>query len=154
MIKAVPMTESSWILFNKLERCGLMRLIEDTGYVIIGGSYAGKYKNTKKLEEAFSDKIKFEKLKTNVEQEKLLLSVYPVKHDAVFELEIENNIHYYTKIEGSKDIYAAGYFCVKMKDKWQTVFCPRKKTIVDNVFHGPYKSKMDADHETKIENNK
>lgn len=152
MIKAKPITENSWILFNKLERCGLMRKL-DVGYVVIGGSAFGEYDEIKTLEEIIG-KITFEKLKINVEHEKLILDDFPVKHDSVFEKEIVDNIHLYTKIEGSKDVYAAGYFSVKSKDKWQTVFCPRYKTIENNEFHGPYKSKMEADHETKMENNK
>lgn len=153
MIKAKPITENSWILFNKLERCGLMRKL-DEGYIVIGGVIPGEYDGIKSVEGAVGGKISFEKLKINVENEKQILGDFPIKHDSVFEKEVVENIHLYTKIEGSRDVYAGGYYSVKSKDKWQTVFCPRYKTIENNEFHGPYKSKMEADQETKMENNK
>lgn len=153
MIEAIPMTEKSWILYNKSERCGLMRLIDETGYSVLGGPYAGKYDDLKNLKDTVKD-ITFKKLVVNKEQEKAIVSEFPVKHDPVFEAGIEEGVHLYTKIEGSKDVYAAGYFSVKTKNKWQTVFCPRYKTLGENLFHGPYKSKMDAENETKIENKK
>ena len=152
MISATPLTERSWILFENSERCGLMRLSEQEEYTILGGPYAGKYKNIDELNTA--TKVKFEKLKTNKEQEKAEIGEYPVKHDTVFEKEPKDGLYLYTKIEGSKDIYVAGYFSIKGNDKWSTVFCPRYKIIKDTEFHGPYKSKMDADRETKIENSK
>ena len=153
MINAVPMTEKSWILYDKTVRCGLMRLIDEKEYSILGGPYAGKYDNLKTLKETIK-KITFKKYKVNKEQEKAIVGGFPVKHDTAHEVDEEEGIHLYTKLEGSKDIYAAGYFSVNTKNKWQTVFSPRHKTLKDNNFHGPYKSKMDADRETKIENKK
>ena len=154
MIKATPMTEKSWILFEDTERCGLMRLSKDGEYIVTGGPYKGKYADVDKLNEATKVKVKFEKLKENKEQEKTEIGEYPVKHDTAFEVEPKDGLHLYTKIEGSKDVYAAGYFSIKGKEKWQTVFCPRHKVLNDAEYHGPYKSKIDADHETRIENNK
>ena len=153
MIKAVPMTEKSWILYDKSTRCGLMRLIDEKEYSVLGGPYAGKYDNLKKLKETLKE-VTFQKLVLNKEQEKAIVCDFPVKHDTAIEVGEEDGIQLYTKIEGSKDVYAAGYFSVNTKDKWQTVFCPRYKTLQDNKYHGPYKSKMDADHESRIENKK
>ena len=131
-----------------------MRLSENNEYFILGGPYKGKYTDLEALNKATNDAIKFEKLKVNKDQEKAEVGDYPVKHDAAYELDPKDGLYLYTKIEGSKDIYVAGYFSIKGNEKWQTVFCPRYKIIKDTTFHGPYKSKMDADHETRIENNK
>lgn len=154
MIKAVPMTENSWILYDKSERKGLMRIVDEKGYAILGGPYAGKYDDLKALKSAVDGKLTFEKMKANKTIEKSTVGEYPIKHDTYFEVEDESDLFLYTKIEGSKDVYAAGYFSVKGKEKWQTVFSPRHKSLIETSFHGPYKSKMDADHETKMENNK
>ncbi len=153
MIKAVPMTEKSWLLYKKTERCGIMRLTDKNEYVIMGGEYSGSYKNKKALKDALNE-IVFEKPKTNKEQEKSLVGDFPVKHDTVFEIGEVDGLYPYTKIEGSTDIYVAGYFSVKNKEKWQTVFSPRLKTLEEVDFHGPYKSKIESDQEAKMENNK
>lgn len=154
MIKAEPMTEKSWILYKKFEKCGLMRKVNETGYAVMGGPYAGTYTNLKALKETLGDKLTFEKMKTSKVAEKSVLDGFPVKHDTCHEIEHEGLPYLYTKIEGSKDIYAAGYFSVKGNSVWQTVFCPRNKVLKNDENRGPFKSKMDADHETKMENKK
>lgn len=153
MIKAVPMTEKSWLLYKKTERCGIMRLNSEKQFVIMGGEYSGTYSSKKALNEKLT-KVVFEKQKINKDQEKSVVGDFPVKHDTVFELGEVDGLHPYTKIEGSTDIYVAGYFSIKNKEKWQTVFSPRLKTLEEIDFCGPHKSKIDADHETKMENNK
>ena len=154
MIKATPLTERSWILYENTVRQGLMRLTTDEEYLIMNGPYSGKYSTVIALNKAVKSKVTFERLKEKKEQEKDEIGGYPVKHASVFEIDPKDGLNLYTKIEGSNDIYVAGYFSVKGKDKWQTVFCPRYNSLKETTFHGSYKSKMDADHETTIENKK
>jgi len=116
MINAIPITEKSWILYEKMERCGLMRLVDNTKYTIMGGPYAGKYDNLKELEKTLN-KLTFEKMKVNKEIEKATVGDFPIKHDTAHEIKSVDNLRLYTKIEGSKDIYAAGYFSIKTNDK-------------------------------------
>jgi len=153
MINAEPMTEKSWILYEKTTRKGLMRLTNDEEYTILGGPNAGKYPDLKSLTDKLGE-VTFGKIKASAVQEKEIVGEYPIKHDTYHEVESIDSLSLYTKKEGSKDVYAAGYFSVNSKGKWQTSFSPRYKSLEDNEYHGPFKSKMEADQETKMENNK
>ena len=79
---------------------------------------------------------------------------YPIKHDESFEIMEEKQYSTYSKKEKSEDRYAAGYFSIQFKNKWQQSFCPRVNTLVNNPFYGPFKTKMELDHYIKTENSK
>lgn len=153
MIKATKLTEKSWILSRKRSRCGLMRQ-NNEGYTIMGGSFAGTYTNISDIEKESGEKIKFIEPKIKEDKEPIFLDEYPVKADEVFDVSTEQGFPTYTKREGSLDIYAAGYWCIKFKDSWHGHFCPRTKTLKENEHIGPLKTKLEMDHTLRIENSR
>lgn len=152
MIKATTLTKKSWLLSRGIGKLGLLRKIE-TGYAIMGGPHPGKYTELKELESQFNDKVKFvEAKKIREEKEETIIEGYPVKHNPIFLVESDGNLHTYVKKEGSSDIYIAGYFCIQFKEKWQSSFCPRAKTLEEHPWKGPFKDKLTMDHTIRIEN--
>ncbi len=152
MIKATALTEKSWLLSRRTGKLGLLRETEK-GYAILGGPHPGKYSNLEKLEKKFEEKIKFVAAKTiKEEKEETDIGGYPVKHNPVFLVESDENLHLYSKKEGSSDLYVAGYFCIRFKGKWQSSFCPRYKTLDEHPWKGPFKDKMTMDHTIRVEN--
>ncbi len=153
MIKATRLTEKSWLLMRKRTRCGLMRK-EGESYSIMGGTLSGKYENLETLENQTGEKFNFVEPKVKEDKDPIFLEGYPVKVDEVFIVETENEYPTYTKIEGSLDIYAAGYWCINFNGNWHPHYCPRIKTLSENEHIGPLKTKLEMDHFLRIENNK
>ena len=156
MIKAVEMTSKSWVLYGKIDKLGLLRKIDDEGYGVIGGPFPGDYKSLTELEKKAGDEIKFQKpdkikVVDIVEQ---YLENFPVKHIEIFDVNNDSGYPTYTKKENSNDRYAAGYWGFEFKGTWQKSFCPRVKTINENPWIGPFKTKLEVEHEIRIKNNK
>lgn len=154
MIKATELTEKSWLLSEDSKKMGLLRKTVD-GYAIIGGPHHGKSGTHENIEELFGQRLKFVKpKKKNEEKETIFVEGYPIKHEISFLVESQENLHTYTKKEGSADLYIAGYFCIEFRGKWHGSFCPRVKTLDENDWMGPYKTKLEMDHTIRMENNK
>lgn len=153
MFKAVGITDNCWILYNHSIKNGLLILNDKNQYELIGGSYAGIYNDLTELEKGVGDKIKFEK--TNRKRiDPVEIDGYPTKHTNVFDIDTTTELKTYTKKQGSDIKYAAGYFCIQFKGKWQSSFCPKIKTLNDHPHLGPFKTKAEMDHMIKIENSK
>lgn len=151
MIKALELTPSSWLLSKKSGKHGLMRK-ENDNYIVIGGPFVGTYKNIKQLEKVIGSKIVFEKLMDD-NSEKAMIENYPVKHSTVYDIKL-GEYPIYTKREGSKDRYAAGYYTIEFTNNFQLRFCPRVSTLESNDWDGPFKTKLEAMHDVKIKNGK
>lgn len=155
MIKAVQLTENSWILYNRTEKYGLMRRVDQDGYGIIGGPFPGEYKSLEELEKKVGGgSFKFLKSKAMKNVIENFVHGYPVKHEEVFDVDADGNYPVYTKKKSSNDLYAAGYWCFQFKGKWQGSYCPRVKTVEEYPNVGPFKTKIEMDHTVKVENNK
>jgi len=152
MIKAVQLTEKSWILYNNRQKCGLMRT-NGEGYSILGEPFYGDYMSFEDLQEKVGDTFKFVESKIKKESEENFLEEYPVKHIEIFDTILEE-YPTYSKKQNSNDRYAAGYYGVKFKGSWVPKYCPRVKTLKDYPYIGPFKDKISRDHILRIENNK
>ena len=66
---------------------------------------------------------------------------YPTKHipyNAVYD--VQHKLPLYSKSPNSKNMYAAGYYCVKFSKGWVKGFCPKLSTILENEYEGPFKT--------------
>lgn len=123
------------------------------GFGILGEPFAGEYESLKSLEKIFGSEIKFQK-KMLINSELSSINAYPVKHYDVFDVDSDGEYPTYAKKKDSEDRFAAGYWCLKFKEKWQSSFCPRIKTIIEHPNQGPFKTKMEMEYTIKIENSK
>lgn len=154
MIEATELTPKSWLLSKSTKKFGLLRETANNGYAIIGGPYSGEYPQLKDLEKLAGQTINFVKPEKKEEKEPIFVEGYPVKHEPIFLVENDADYRVYTKKEGSQDQYAAGYFCVQFKGKWQGSYCPRITTLNEHPWMGPFKTKLEMDHTIRVENNK
>jgi hypothetical protein len=155
-MKAVPLTENSWILYKKTERCGLMRSV-DEGYSIVGGPYKGDYDDLEALQKRIKDTITFEDIKAEEEQEQHHIDDFPIRHTVIYDVtSASKKVPYptYTKRKGSEDTYAAGHYAVCIGGNWVHKYCPRVRTLQEGLYHGPFKTKIEANHSIKVENSK
>ncbi len=95
-INAVQLTENSWILYNKRQKCGLMRT-NGEGYSILGEPFFGDYLSLEELQERIGSSIKFVKSKIKKQSEENHLNEYPVKHIEMFDIILDEEYTTYTK---------------------------------------------------------
>lgn len=68
---------------------------------------------------------------------------YPTDQEEVFNIKEIDGYPTFTKKSQSKSAHVAGWYGLKFKNGWVCSLCPRVTTIKNNVFVGPYKTKMD-----------
>ena len=116
---------------------------EGESYSVMGGPFSGKYDDLAVLEKETGEKFNFMEAKVKEDRDPIFLEGYPVKVEEAFDVNTENGYPIYTKREGSKDIYAAGYWCINFKGNWHGHYCPRIKTLNENENIGPLKTKLE-----------
>lgn len=148
MIKALQMTECSWILSKGSSKYGII-VERDKKYIVLGGVFRGIYDDVGDLEARLKDKIKFES--KVIEDVEYTVGDYTV-NDQPFDIELDGEFPTFTKKEGSSIRFAAGFFALKY-EKWQTSVCPKVKTLEEREWVGPFRDKITMDHEIRIRNN-
>ena len=68
---------------------------------------------------------------------------YPTDREEVYNVKEIDNFPTFTKKAESKSVHVAGWYGIKFKNGWVTTLCPRLSTVHNNVYVGPYKTKMD-----------
>jgi hypothetical protein len=68
---------------------------------------------------------------------------YPTHTDAVFDIEILDNVAVFKKTATSNIHVAAGYWALLFPMGWRPSFCPKLKTLKEYTHMGPFKSESD-----------
>lgn len=67
---------------------------------------------------------------------------FPVKYRQVFDVR-EEPVPNYTKKQGSRIRYAAGYFGIGFERGWTQTFCPKLVTLANNDYVGPFATRLE-----------
>jgi hypothetical protein len=139
MIKAKAVSEDFWILKDGTIKVGEINKIENSGTML---SFKGRY--------TMFDNIDSIKAKTNIvfdntineskTQEQKDVHGFPFTgevYNSVWDL--KSNLPLYTKSEESKSMFAAGWYMVKIRNKWRSILCPKLIILQRNDYTGPYK---------------
>jgi hypothetical protein len=146
-----PLTDNSWILLGDGSRIGLVNSI-DNKISVIGNITPKTYDSIGDLQKRLGGKIHIEKNTPSVKEVELgEVFGFPVKHKSVHDLEQEP-VPNYLRSAKSKDRYAAGYYAIKFTNGWTPWFCPRLTTIAEHEFLGPFKTKIEMNHQISAKN--
>ena len=68
---------------------------------------------------------------------------YPTDQEEVFNVKEIDGFPTFTKKAESKSTHVAGWYGLKFKNGWCASLCPRLSTVKNNIYVGPFKTKMD-----------
>ncbi len=144
MIKAKPIVKNKfWILRDGKQKVGEVNATSD-GFHVSTKYGEAKFKTLTTLKRKsgieFDDSVKLTKKKEKVTS----VHGYPASgkiYNAVWD--VHNGLPIYTKEDKSKSHFAAGWYQVKLKNKWKTVYCPKIIILERNTWKGPYKTDPD-----------
>jgi len=138
MIKAKPITKDFWILKNNSIKVGEISNIQDKTIL----SFKGKRTIFKTLDSLKKKtNIEFLDIVSNATTKHNTIYGYPYTDNAfntVWDLKLK--LPLYTKKENSKSLFAAGYYMVKIKNKWREILSPKLIILQRNEYLGPYKT--------------
>jgi len=140
MIKAKPVSDKFWVLRKNNIKIGEVN-ITNKGYKVTIDGKEGTFSSLQSVKESigieFGDKINYI---VDSEEHNMVLN-YPVKSKAfnpVWNLQL--GLPLFTKKEDSKSWFAAGYYQVKIKNKWRTILNPKSIILSRNEYKGPFKT--------------
>lgn len=147
-MKAKKLNNHTWILVGGNSNCGLVSLVDNKYKLLKKNSKF--YSTIENLVENEFPSVKFEgeEEKQNLNQNNAEVGGFEVKHFSAIDIKEETiknqKISVYKTDEKSTVFFVAGYFGVAFKGGMSTVYCPKKQTLLDNDFIGPFASEFDA----------
>lgn len=140
--KLKPITENSWILHSVNGRIGVV-FKENNEYTVIGQIEKKKFKDFNELSLFLKGTVTIEEVEEdNTSIEAGNVDGYPIKHSKSYDIK---NAEYpsYSKVEGSTNRFAAGYYGINFTTGWVYSFCPKVVTLEENNWIGPFRTKLE-----------
>lgn len=156
MIQVKELTPTTWMLNDtKTEKTVGMVKLKDEKYHLLGQKEP--FDSMEAIAAFFGTQLKEPDDETNDSEVITEINGYPIKHKTAVEIETKYigdiAIETYKVKEGSKKIYAAGYFGLKFKSNLGCGIGVLFQTLVETGFIGPFKSEIDLQFAAKQYNN-
>lgn len=133
-----------WVVTDGKEKVGNV-IASGSGFNVIVNGTTKHFENTTDIRN--NTRIQFQTLKTNKTTINLPFAKYPTTSKVYNSiLDIKRKLHLYTKTQKSKCYYAAGWFAINQTNSFETVFCPKYIFIQRYPYHGPFKTKEEAEN--------
>lgn len=139
--KLKPMTDASWILHSNGIRLAMVSLT-DKGYKVIGQLEKKDFADLDEMSKYLKGKIVIEEFEQETEPEANDIDGYPIKHGSYHDVKKEPYPSY-SRVQGSSNRFAAGYYGVLFNHGWVYSFCPKTTTLDENEWIGPYRTKLE-----------
>lgn len=139
--KLKPLSGNSWILHSNGTRLAMITLGED-GYKAIGQIDKKSFKDLKEMSEFLGGKVTIEEVEQETEPEANDIDGYPIKHVSYHDVKNEAYPSY-SKVQGSNNRFAAGYYGVLFSHGWVYSFCPKVTTLTENEWIGPFRTRLE-----------
>mgnify|MGYP006958837536 CR=1 FL=1 len=136
-----PITATSYILHTGGNRIAMI-VADGNGFKVIGTLDRKSFSGIEDLVEFFGGNLVIEQPEENDEPEASDINGYPIKHQTAHDV-IEGDYPSYSKTEGSKLRFAAGYYGVLFTHGWVYSYCPKTTTLDENKWIGPFRTKLE-----------
>lgn len=138
ILAKIVIKDKFWILEENAKRVGMMNF-KDNNYVINLKRKDYTARDTKELKNLGIEFVKRDYMHGG----HLEVMGYPTDQEEVFNVKEIDGFPTFTKKAASKSTHVAGWYGLKFKNGWVCSLCPRLTTVKNNIFVGPYKTKMD-----------
>lgn len=138
ILAKIVIKDKFWILEENAKRVGMMNF-KDNNYVINLKRKDYTARDTKELKNLGIEFVKRDYMHGG----HLEVMGYPTDQEEVFNVKDIDGFPTFTKKAASKSTHVAGWYGLKFKNGWVCSLCPRLTTVKNNIFVGPYKTKMD-----------
>lgn len=141
-VQALPITDTSWILWEWGNRVGLLTT-NGVEWHLINDAGIHSHDQLDALQIKVSYEIEFQQQESD-DTDTITLDIqgWPVKHAHVHDVELEPRISY-AKTPKSKSRHAAGYWIIQFDTGWSGALCPKCNTLDQYVHEGPFVSKLE-----------
>lgn len=142
-LEAKPVIKNKfWVVEEEGHQVATIQASPD-GVVLVHGDQREKFVNFKLLSSKYNIKIgKAVKNKGSTGHNIYGFPTDCTPHNELYN--VKRRLPFYTKNAKSKSFYCAGYYAVYVNDEWSMHFCPKSITVSRYPYHGPYRTKDEA----------
>jgi hypothetical protein len=140
---AKPIIEDKfWVVTDGDVKVGNV-VMTNGGYEVKLGSNSGRFDSAESIQRDM--RIEFVGLNRPVDKSKPDFAVWPTP-DATYNdaYDLRRQLHIFTKTLDSRCNYVAGYFAIRINERWQVLFCPKYIFIQRYEYLGPFMTRKDA----------
>lgn len=151
-----PITAASWILHSGGNRLALVYQRHENEFACMGQLSRKTFASLAELEHYLGGTLVVEETAaadTSLSDEVGEIAGYPIKHDTVHDPQ-ETPVPNYKKSANSDIRFAAGYYGVLFSNGWVAGFCPKLTTLSQYEYIGPFKTKLEMNHQISCQNKK
>lgn len=154
-------SDVAWLVHHRGHKLGILNKDVQETFTYINGQDFIEFHGEHEVIEHFGNSSLFDDQITTPSyvQDKYYVKGYEVDYAEPIALEetdpdYSNDIPLYTKIEGSKVYYAAGYYCINFEKGWKHAHGPKLATLQKYGFEGPFRTVLEAKERNRILNKK
>lgn len=141
-----------WILTDDNGKVGNV-VSDGSGYEVKIGDSTSHYESTSDIKNYYNVHFQIAEKPSKEIKPITLFGDYPTplkSYNSI--LDIKRKLHIFTKTPASKCYYVAGFFSMKLDERWETIFSPKYIFVQRYQYFGPYKTKKEADEATDRNN--
>lgn len=143
-------SDVAWLVRQGDKKLGILNKDVQEKYFYINGKELVEFNHDKEVQAHFGNVKLFDEQITDSaqQQDTYYIRGYAVDYPDPYALE-EGHPDYnpllplYTKIEGNRVYYAAGYYCINFEKGWKQANGPKLATLEKYGYEGPFKTEME-----------
>lgn len=139
-IIAKPVVKNKfWIVEEDGEQIATIQAIEDGGYAYVHNERREVFPTIKLLAEKYRIHLAKSASAAKTAKGNWEVHGFPVNgrpHNVLYN--VPRRLPVYTKTNKSRSYYCAGYYLIKLKDEWESHFCPKLITVNRYPTQGPF----------------
>jgi len=154
-------SDVAWLVHKGDKRLGILNKDVQERYTYISGQEMINFDSETEVEHHFGNLSLFEeKIETPAKvQDAYYIRGFEIDYPEPYIIDEDhpdysNELPLYSKIEGSKVYYAAGYYCINFEKGWKQAHGPKLATLQKYGYTGPFKTALEARQELKRLNKK
>lgn len=148
-MKAIELTEVSWILYNDAEIPTGLIVQRQKEYTVLSTDISLNFESKEKM---FNHYGVFKFMSRPEKQAGTSVAGFPVLQDEVFNIDETAEMPSFTKTQKSTTRHAAGHWGIQFSDQYVTSFCPKVSTLTKYDCLGPFTDRIIAQSEVRRAN--
>lgn len=149
-------SDVAWLVHQNGDKLGILNKGVQETFTFISGRELINFEGEEAVQQHFGNLELFDnKIEYSPKvQDSYYIKGFEIDYPEPFIVE-EDNVDYcddlplYSKIEGSKVYYAAGYYCIRFNKGWKQARGPKVATLRKYGFKGPFKTAIETRQELK-----
>jgi hypothetical protein len=137
-----------WVVEDDGKKIATIQAIDDGSCVYVHDDQREHFPSVTILKKKYH--IKFGTVKKPKTEKITEIYGYPISGRAYnIVYDVQRKLAVYSKTQKSKSLFCAGYFILKLDDKWETIYCPKNITVNRHEYFGPFKTETEMNNKFK-----